>query len=94
MPMVMHLACILCGMNMAEAFNAATINAAYSIGNTFSQLYELYNMINFKAWQMIEAALQLENVLIWWFLMRQAGSISSISLVISKTLLKQQSLMV
>lgn len=32
MPMVMHLACILCKMNMEEAFNAATINSAYSIG--------------------------------------------------------------
>ena len=32
MPMVMHLACILCGMNMAEALNAATINAAHSLG--------------------------------------------------------------
>ena len=32
MPLVMHLACILCKMNMEEAFNAATINSAYSIG--------------------------------------------------------------
>ena len=32
MPLVMHLACILCNMNMEEAFNAATINSAYSIG--------------------------------------------------------------
>ena len=32
MPMVMHLACILCKMTMEEAFNAATINAAASLG--------------------------------------------------------------
>ena len=32
MPTVMHLACILCKMNMEEAFNAATINSAYSLG--------------------------------------------------------------
>ena len=40
MPMVMHLACILCGMNMEEAFNAATINAAYSIGKTLTSNQE------------------------------------------------------
>ncbi|CAG5108443.1 Oidioi.mRNA.OKI2018_I69.chr1.g3798.t1.cds [Oikopleura dioica] len=36
MPLVMHLACIICKMNMEEAFNAATINAAYSLGLTDS----------------------------------------------------------
>lgn len=38
MPLVMHLACILCKMNMEEAFNAATINSAYSIGLGKSQI--------------------------------------------------------
>ena len=36
MPFVMHLGCILCKMTMEEAFNAATINSAYSLGLTVS----------------------------------------------------------
>jgi imidazolonepropionase len=32
MPSVMHLGCILCQMNMEEAFNCATINSAASLG--------------------------------------------------------------
>lgn len=31
-PLVMHLACVLCNMSMAEALNAATINAAAALG--------------------------------------------------------------
>ena len=45
MPFVMHLACILCGMNMAEALNAATINAAYSLGKWPLKLYQLKQQI-------------------------------------------------
>lgn len=36
MPFVMHLGCILCKMTMEEAFNAATINSAFSLGLTDS----------------------------------------------------------
>ena len=38
MPFVMHLGCILCKMTMEEAFNAATINSAFSLGLTVSWL--------------------------------------------------------
>lgn len=34
MPLVMHLACVLCGMSMTEALNAATINAAAALGKS------------------------------------------------------------
>lgn len=33
-PTVMHLACVQCHMTLAEAFVAATLNAAYSIGRS------------------------------------------------------------
>lgn len=32
--MVMHLACVLCGMTMSEALTAATINAAAALGKS------------------------------------------------------------
>ncbi|KAG8197512.1 hypothetical protein JTE90_007250 [Oedothorax gibbosus] len=34
MPLVMHLACVTCGMSMEEALNASTINAAASLGKS------------------------------------------------------------
>ncbi|XP_022690981.1 probable imidazolonepropionase [Varroa jacobsoni] len=34
MPTVMHLACVQCKMSLTEAFVAATLNAAYSIGRS------------------------------------------------------------